>query len=744
MNELSRRNFLKIGAAGSTLAALQPTALGTTLEAQPTPAKKSLVCPPRLADMASDPLLYEFRDLFNSPTAMNEFGYAQVGKSVSSITSVSFPPYACCAPPATEWSPGNLLTCELFLDGRFLAISAPPAGRIEYKWYPHQIVRTQTVDGLRFSTCMFLPSKQRAVMQTISVQNLSRSQRRFTLSFDMRGSSAKRTEPWFVESPGEADNKMSYDGKRGCLVFESRHTQCSAVQGFSPVPTRLEQQRMLAFDLQLGPNETKDLHFTMTLAAEASAALELYDHLQSDFARIEKDSEQAFTNLVKAAFTPGNSEFSGNLPRLVTDDESLWKLYHNGFANILFARRVSPDSVYGPTYLTLSGHVLPTISFPWDTSLTSLGLALLDPAPLRTLVEVWLKLGMHDHHSSDYISGQGVGPWYAANDGSIVRCAWRYVCVTGDFAWLDKKIDDKTVLELLEHHALYWKQLDHANRGLADYGKIENILEVVSTYIHEIAGMNATNVHSMRAVADMHAHRGNTTRAAQLRSEAKSLADRINRDLYVAGKGFWQCRQPDGSFNEVRHCYDFLAILDSMFEDLSPAQKSEMNAFFWRELHTEKWMRALSQSDADATWNIRPDHSCLGAYAAWPAMTAKGLYKLDASPRPTSWLREVAKAGNQGPIGQGHFVESVFPPINGGARKASEDAPYIEDWCCIAGGAFTDMVIDSIFGADFTMTEGIRVKSNVAAFDPKARLEGVRYQGSLYTISKDGAVKQKS
>ena len=57
---------------------------------------------------------------------MNEYGYAQVGKSVSSITAISFPPYACCGPPETEWSPGYLLTCELFLDGRFVAIAAPP------------------------------------------------------------------------------------------------------------------------------------------------------------------------------------------------------------------------------------------------------------------------------------------------------------------------------------------------------------------------------------------------------------------------------------------------------------------------------------------------------------------------------------------------------------------------------------------------------------------------------------------
>ena len=178
---------------------------------------------------------------------------------------------------------------------------------------------------------------------------------------------------------------------------------------FVRVADRIEQKRMLVFDLQLGPKESDQLNFVVALAEGGRRALELYQRLHLSFTETEKQSEASFENLVQAAFTPGNSEFSGHLPRLVTHDESLWKLYHNGFVNLPFARRVSLDSMYGPTYLTLSGHVLPTLSFPWDTSLASLSLALLDPVPLRKLVEVWLGLPMHEQHSSDYISGESCG-----------------------------------------------------------------------------------------------------------------------------------------------------------------------------------------------------------------------------------------------------------------------------------------------------------------------------------------------
>jgi hypothetical protein len=123
-------------------------------------------------------------------------------------------------------------------------------------------------------------------------------------------------------------------------------------------------------------------------------------------------------------------------------------------------------------------------------------------------------------------------------------------------------------------------------------------------------------------------------------------------------------------------------------------------------------------------------------------MSANGLYKIAPSAEAAGWLREVAKAGNQGPIGQAHFVEDVWPAVNGGAFKACEDAPYIEDWCCIAAGAFTDLVIDSIFGAELTMSGGIRTTSRVADFDPNARLDNLQYQGAQYTVTKDGATKQ--
>jgi hypothetical protein len=112
---VDRRTFLRLGAAGTALMAAHPRILTANGAAE----TKQLMCPPSLDALAADRLTYRFRDLFNCPATMNELGYAQVGKSVSAITAISFPPYACCGVPEVAWSLGFLLTCELFLDGRF-------------------------------------------------------------------------------------------------------------------------------------------------------------------------------------------------------------------------------------------------------------------------------------------------------------------------------------------------------------------------------------------------------------------------------------------------------------------------------------------------------------------------------------------------------------------------------------------------------------------------------------------------
>jgi len=365
-------------------------------------------------------------------------------------------------------------------------------------------------------------------------------------------------------------------------------------------------------------------------------------------------------------------------------------------------------------------------------------LAMLDPEVLRRMIETWMKLDVYKHFGTEFLTGAGVGPWYSVNDYAMSRMAKEYLRWTGDRTWLEKEVGGVKVFDRLIQYAEHWRALDTNGHGLADYGGVTNLLEAVSSYVHEVAGLNAANVYNLQFAAELLDHKGQKEKATAFRKEAGDLARRVN-DLYVDGKGIWRCRLPDGSYNEVHHCYDFGVTLMTIGDTMPAKQKKEMVGFFQRELQTSTWMRALSTRDLDVTFSIRPDHQWTGAYCAWPALALSGLFAAGEQMIARNWIRGLAKSAQQGPIAQAHFVEDfVAPESNGGAIKAPSDPPFINDWACVSGCNYLEPVIDSIFGVNAGLFGEIKAKPSFTGFDQRAELRNINYQGRSYTATKDG------
>jgi hypothetical protein len=404
----------------------------------------------------------------------------------------------------------------------------------------------------------------------------------------------------------------------------------------------------------------------------------------------------------------------------------------------LFFKRTTPHSVSGTTYVTLAPRYWETTTFLWDISLSAMLLSMLDPAVLRRMMETWMTLDIHQHFGTEFLTGAGVGPWYSVNDYAMSRMAKEYLRWTGDKAWLEKEVGGVKVLDRLVSYAEHWRKLDTNKHGLADYGGVSNLLEAVSSYVHEVAGLNAANVYNLRFAADLLQFKGQRDKAAAMRKEAEDLGKRVN-ELYIDGKGIWKCRLPDGSYNEVHHCYDFGTTLMNI-GDLMPAkQKGEMVDFFKRELQTPTWMRALSTKDLDVTFSIRPDHQWTGAYTAWPALALSGLFVAGETNLAFDWIKGLAKTMRQGLVAQAHFTEAfVAPESNGGAIKAPSDQPFINDGACVSGCNYLEPIVDSIFGVKAGLFGVITAKSNFGKFDPNAELRNINYQGKTYTAKKTG------
>ncbi|TDW89421.1 hypothetical protein EV137_3215 [Kribbella pratensis] len=674
---------------------------------------------PRSADLASDVLVHTYDDMFNPPGLTNFLGTAQVDHDVVAIRSVNFPPY----------SHGDTITGQLYVDGR---LARSYGGTVEVVWRPDCVVRSTTVDGLDLRTTTACAPGRPAVVVQLEVSGLpGRSVR---LGLALASTATRSPTGWLRPEPPSEPNTLQVVDNR--VVGTGESGSAVSVQGLD-VPSTVDRA-MLEATVVLDESGRGRLSYVHVLAGTLEEATEHFDVCVADVPSVIAVAESMWDVALADAFDPHSDGFSGSLPVLETSNEALRKLYWWGVLGVIWFRRDNPASVIGRTYDTLMPRYWQTTTFIWDYSLSSLTHALLDPEPMRKHIEHWIDLDTHKHFGTEWLTGGPVGYWYSVNDFAMTRLVRDYVRFTGDTAFLDVSVGPKPVGEHVHDWATAWRGL-RGEHALADYGGIDNLLECVSSYVHEVASFNAANVWCMRVAAEIADRSGDADRAALLRKEASAQAGHVN-ELYVEGKGFWHARQPDGTLVPVRHCYDFNIVGTTIPDDLSESQRAEMVSFFQRELQTPTWMRALSPYDADAAFSVRPDHQWNGAYPAWPADAGRALFALGGGDVLLDWLPGLAKSANQGPCGQAHFVEEAQPPMAGGARKSPPQFPYLIDWSCSSSGAWVSLVLEGVFGIEVALDGTVTASPQVAALDPNARLTGLRVGSKTYDVTADGLV----
>ncbi|MCC6329540.1 MAG: hypothetical protein IT174_13575 [Acidobacteria bacterium] len=734
---MQRRDFLKsISAAAAVPAVMSTVGRDAAAETSPRFAAAALPDIPTCESMRSVTMTHKFLDLYAWPGLTNQWGCAQASMDVTAIRSIAFPPFAQgemnVAPLGAG---GELLTGVLYVDGEYFTATKTP---IEFVWRPDRIERRSVYKGLELKSTTIVPFKTMSVAVKLTVSNTTKARRKTEIKLAVNGGVTKSVKPWNAAySPGEYDNERTIDNARNAILCKSKHTEAFVLQGSSPKPDKIEPS-WIVYKLDLAPGQSASIAFVNSVGGNAADAQKDFDGIIDSFDTVAKATTDEWDRQLRAAFTPGNDVFSGHVPTLVTTDDNVKRIYHSAVMSALYFRRTSPHSVYGTTYVTLMPRYWETTTFLWDISLSAMLLSMLDPAILKRMMETWMTLDIYKHFGTEFLTGAGVGPWYSVNDYAMSRMAKEYLRWTGDRAWLDKVVNGKTVYETLLSYAEHWRALDVNGHGLADYGGVTNLLEAVSSYVHEVAGLNAANVHNLRFAAELAAYKGDRAKAEGYRDEAVDLGRRV-QDLYVPGRGIWKCKLPDGSYNEVHHCYDFGVTLMTIGDMMPATQKREMVDFFVRELKTPTWMRALSTRDLDVTFSIRPDHQWTGAYCSWPALALSGLFAAGAVDLANDWIKGLAKTSMQGPYAQAHFTESFYTPeSNGAASKSPSDQPYINDWACVSGCNYLEPIVDSLFGVNAGLFDGITAKPQFGKFDPKAELRNINYQGKRHTAGKNG------
>ena len=685
---------------------------------------------PNVDDLKSDILKHKSGDIFNPPGLTNFWGCVQSDIDLTGVRSLNFPPFGC----------SDIITGGLFIDDKYF----PATGTyVDFVWYPDRIERSAEYKGIFYKSVTVLPMKKKAVLVHLEMENRSGEEREVEIRFGFAGSVTKAVRTWNDAFPPlERDNKIEIDNKRKALLYSAKHSTAFQLQGIYSLADEINTNGVKS-KIKLKAAEKKNIIYINAVDDAVEDLQNTYDEITNNSKDIIKNVHDEWNEEIKAAFTPGNSRFSGSMPLLETTDREISKLYNMGVLGIIYFKRDNPYSVLGRTYDTLMPRYWQSVTFIWDYALSSLTHALLDPEVMNKYLEHWMLMDVHKHFGTEYLTGGPVGPWYSVNDFAMMTISKNYLSWSGNLKWLEKELKNDSTEEKVKNYLLKyssnWKQFKTAS-GLADYGGINNLLECVSTYIHEVASLNAANVFNMRVGSEIASLVGNKELSKTLLNEAEQLIPEIQK-LYVNGKGYWNTRFPDNRLVEVRHCYDFITILNSITDDLSEKQKTEMTRFFINELQTPTWMRALSPGDDNVMFSVRPDHQWNGAYPAWPAQAVTGLYKIGQGDLAFKWLKGIARTANQGPLGQAHFVETAVDPESGGARKSTPDGPYICDWTVSSHGSWTNIIIESIFGVEASMSNGIKANPDFGQFDPKAELKNLPYQGKLYHVNKKGIIK---
>jgi len=562
-------------------------------------------------------------------------------------------------------------------------------------WWPNCVRRRATVEGITYQGSVKTPRHKMALLSELAVVNTGTTAQRVHLEFEFGQASGLFG---MVEKP----DTVTRSGERSVYQFK---------------------------DMTLPPGQTVRFH-ALNLYRDTEATRDL---MLQEFSHHWHSGGAYWETLLEDAFTPGPGPYlAGGVPEFHTKRADVQRFYNFGVltALMLMNRDDDRDADSNLYLVAMPDDNYCTAIYMWDGGYASELLAQLDPAALRRMIEMWLTVGIYKSMYANYDNANRPGwSWYAASLSLVVRAVENYVGATGDEAFLDRRVADRTVLEHLIA-ATEWAEQRRQWNGLFDAGEEKNLFDdnpsTVAGYSHYVAAPNAADVFARRTVADLLAARHQHPELVfRLRAQADSRAKAILRALYNGQgeyAGTWKQRHADGTILKIRHGWDFMNTGSFLARDLSSEQKQQMRDWFVNHIARfgtdDVWVVAQDPRDGNNGPN-QMEHNGMGAYAAWPYHYGWALHAMGFHEDAARLLETLDGITAWGPIGQGHHRD--------GRRCRS-------NWVSAAGATAAAYVINLLFDAHPGLGP-FEPRPQLRDFGPDARLIGLRVQGRPRTVA---------
>ncbi|MBX7256636.1 MAG: hypothetical protein K1Y02_09770 [Candidatus Hydrogenedentes bacterium] len=640
---------------------------------------------------SDDPFAFDLRKLTHEEDHFGIVnGLVSAGinyKSLGDVNGLYSPPYV-----------SSDFRLRILVDGQPIAMEGG-------YWQTHRVEAQRESDGVVFSSDSTLLNGRRALVVALTIEPRDGS-REFSIECHVSGTLDRNTSWEFARPQSQTATTPEIADTLLTLA------QGDMAVGVLPVDDGAWDATgsIWKTTVHAGKNEPARVRFIVTIGSKVEA---------------QKSCRDILGRGVTGALDEADSEHASRvdnlpLPRFSSDNQELTDLYNRSLVHALTNRWDVPEFKLNPYYSTGSIKGGCVCNYLWNFGENWEIMPLFDPEASKTHIKQFLSIDLTKHFAFLPLTGEGFGPWYMVNQEKILGLIYYYVLITGDTAFLDEKVGDKTIFDLVLYHATV---LDDTSKPVAliDYGPSNSHLELRRQYAYnhvmpDLNGRRYTNYWYAARIGEMAGKP-----QPQLMERAEQLKQVLNAELWDPQAKWYAFRNEKGE-KELRYTCQIFKLFNSAV--LTP----ETEAGLLSHLNTHEFLGEYglhSLSKLDPAYDPADvDNGGPGACTCFPPQIAERLYKSGHAAEADDMIKRILWWGQKMP----YWGDSIYAD----RQDYRKDTPL---QCTFDGLTVAQCIIFGMFGIAPNADGTVVISPHRPDYLNTLSLKGLNLRGHSFSVT---------
>lgn len=580
----------------------------------------------------------------------------------------------------------------------------------EYKWYPFKIERSGKIKGIMVKSSLVLVESMRIGIMIISLENQGQGKEKVPLQFNITGG---------------LDNINFYgfnfpEGRKKCITINQRKKLIRRNDsGAIIITTDIRNLTWEEFsshwetNIRLDSRANKIFHVVVGIGAMPKVEFDCEKVLRYPREMLEKTHD---------AWVRKTDNLFIKIPKLKANNGALVKFYNRSILPFLLNRWEVPEFVLHP-YYSLGGINGGCIGlYLWDYGIPCKILPLYEISSVKEHIKQFLKMDLTAHFAFSPGNGEGFGPWYPINQEKIVSLIYYYILHTGDFEFLNEKVNGKSILEWAIYHATY--RDDFNKRAvLVDYGIGNNHLELRGKYRYDnfMPDLNGKRYQSYKMVGTLCKIIG-TKPPVDFFKRAEDLKLLIKDKLWDKGKKWFVWLGDAQQTRNLRYTVEIFELFSTGVLD-KEEEKGLLGHLNDEEFLSTYGLHSISKKDQAYD---QDDIDCGGggSYVSFPLQIIERLYNSNHYKEAEIILKRILWWGERLPYWGDSLVANNI--------DYRRDTPLQNSIGALAGA---QCVIFGMFGVEIKPNGDVIINPHPPVFSSEIELMKLNIRGTIMDIS---------